>query len=905
MDAPVDDVGSGLVVDLADPAADPPAAATVDRIGGKAARLAAMTAAGMRVPTGVCLTTQAYAAVAAEPSVAAAIAGLLAAASADRPERARAVRAALMAAPVPDAVSAAVTDAYRRMGSDVAVAVRSSATAEDLPTASFAGQQDSVLNVVGVAAVLAATRSCWASLWNDRAVAYREANGIDQAGVRLAVVIQHMVDVRAAGVMFTADPVGGRRDRTTVDASAGLGESVVSGAVDPDHFVLDSATGTVLERRIGEKQRLVRPVSGGGTVIEAAPGAGAGACVDDDELARLTAAGAAVQQHFGGPQDVEWALDRDGTLWLTQSRPVTSLFPLPTGNTVADDTRTRAWFCYSLVWQGVRGPLTPVGLSALRLVSSGMAELAGMRVPDPDRGAPAFAESGGRMFLDITTALTGASGRSVLPRLLRLVDATTSRLVEQLATDNRFPLRDTSTSGLTRRLVAMALRAGVPWRVLEAVVAPRAARRRVDRLGAAALRRYRTHPGATAAERLAAVRGLLLEGVPALFPRIVPIPAVGGAALKVAVRLLNDDVTEEEGLTVLRGMPHNVTTAMDLALWELACRAGGDPAAAGVLREHSPAELAARYRAGMLPDALGRGLAAFLHRYGHRAVAEIDLGAPRWSEDPEPLLASLATYVALPDGRPAPDRQFADGAAVADATVGRLVARARGRRGRALPVRFALRRTRQLLGLREATKFHCVALIARARELLAEVGAELAAAGRIVDAQDVYFLELPEVVAAVQGRGPGPDELSATVAARRARFEQERSRVHVPRVVLSDGSEPALPPAADGGLLGTPASPGSAIGTARVVLDPAGAALRPGDVLVAPSSDPGWTPLFLTAAAVVLETGGVNSHGAVVARELGIPAVVGVPGACTSIVDGQALRVDGASGTITMEPGRL
>jgi len=232
----------------------------------------------------------------------------------------------------------------------------------------------------------------------------------------------------------------------------------MSGAVDPDHFVLDSATGMVLERRIGEKQRIVRSVPGGGTVTEAVLGAGADPCVDDDELARLTAAGAAVQQHFGGPQDVEWAFDRDETLWLTQSRPVTSLFALPTGNMVADDTQTRAWFCYSLVWQGVRGPLTPVGLSALRLVSSGMAELAGIRVSDPDRGAPAFAESGDRMFLDITPALTGASGRSVLPRLLRLVDATTCRLVEQLATDDLFPLRDTSTSGLTRRLVTLAAR---------------------------------------------------------------------------------------------------------------------------------------------------------------------------------------------------------------------------------------------------------------------------------------------------------------------------------------------------------------------------------------------------------------------------------------------------------------
>jgi len=708
-----------------------------------------------------------------------------------------------------------------------------------------------------------------------------------------------MVDVRTAGVMFTADPVVGRRDRTTVDAAPGLGEAVVSGVVDPDHFVLDTATGTVLERRAGDKLRAVRAVVGGGTVTETRL-ADRTVCLADDELARLAAVGAVLQQHFGEPQDVEWAFDGDGMLWLTQSRPITSLFPLPVGN-VAVDAQTRAWFCYSLVWQGVPGPLTPMGLSALRLVSTGMAELAGLEVADPDAGAPAFAEASGRMFLDVTTALCGASGRSALPGLLRMVDTTTSRIVELLADDDRFPLLDTSTTGLVRAVARMALRAGVPLRVLEAMIRPKAARRRVERLGAATLRRHAAGPAATASERLTAVRVLLREGIPALFPRMVPIPAVGGAALSAAVRLLGDDVTEEDGLTLLRGMPHNITTVMDLALWDLASRAAADRESAALLRDLRPMELAARHRSGTLPAGLGAGLAEFLARFGHRAVAEIDVGVPRWSEDPSHLLGNLAAYAALPAGSSSPKQQFAEGAAVAERVVAQLVDRARVRgRARAAAVRFALRRTRQLLGLREITKFHCVRLLAQARVLLGKVGGELAAAGLLATPEDVYFLELPEVTAALAGSGTGGPELRARITSRRESFVREQARGHVPRVVLSDGSEPTLPPAADGALRGTPASAGTVTGPARVVSDPAGVSLRPGEILVAPSTDPGWTPLFLTAGGVVLETGGVNSHGAVVAREYGIPAVVGVPGVCTAIVTGRVLTIDGAAGSITL-----
>jgi pyruvate,water dikinase len=270
---------------------------------------------------------------------------------------------------------------------------------------------------------------------------------------------------------------------------------------------------------------------------------------------------------------------------------------------------------------------------------------------------------------------------------------------------------------------------------------------------------------------------------------------------------------------------------------------------------------------------------------------------PRWSDDPTQVLGSLANYLRLTDAADHPDLRFARSAAAAEAAVAEVVARVRRRsRIRALVTRFALRRTRQLAGMRETHKDYLVRLLAHARAQLAVIGTELAWRGRIADASDVYFLELREVDAALRGT----DQRTA-VAARRDEYARELRRRHIPRVLLSDGTEPealAAPPP-DGALVGTPASAGTVTGVVRVVLDPMHAHLEPGEILVAPSTDPGWTPLFLTAGGLVMEMGGANSHGAVVAREYGIPAVVGVPEATTRLRTGQTVTVDGASGAIS------
>jgi pyruvate,water dikinase len=408
---------------------------------------------------------------------------------------------------------------------------------------------------------------------------------------------------------------------------------------------------------------------------------------------------------------------------------------------------------------------------------------------------------------------------------------------------------------------------------------------------------------AAPADRLDQVVGLLGDAVVQVVPRVMPPAAAGFAMLGLAGRLLGPDLRPGELATVLRGLPHNVTTEMDLELWSLATRIRADPDAAAAVRRQPAGELARGSRSGALPPVLQHGLRDFLDRYGHRAVAEIDVGLPRWREDPAHVLGVLGNYLRLEDPDRSPDRVFARGAVAADTMVAALTERARRRsrlRGRA--VGFALDRARQLAGIRELPKFLIVVVLAQARQQLLRIGADLAAAGGLVRAEDVFFLDLGEVAAALEGR-----DVRDVVAGRRADHDRELRRRHVPRVLLSDGTEPealaGVPPAADGALAGTAASAGVVTGPARVVLDPGTAHLAPGEVLVAPSTDPGWTPLFLTAGALVMEMGGANSHGAVVAREYGIPAVVGVPDATSRFTTGQQLTVDGTRGLVTAAVG--
>lgn len=877
------------------------------QVGGKAANLGELLAAGLPVPEGFCLTTAAYREATA-PIGLEELHRSLKGTPADDLEAlsglAGKVRRLITAADLPPGIAASLRSAYGALGTagqpDAPVAVRSSATAEDLPFASFAGQQDTYLNVVGTDALLAAVRNCWASLWTDRAVAYRASRGIDPSTVALAVVVQRMVDAAVAGVMFTANPVTGRRRESVIDASPGLGEAVVSGAVNPDHFVVDVDSGTILERRLGDKRLVIRPVPGGGTEHVDRPAAGGILCLTDPQIRELAALGSRAETHYGAPQDTEWAIDTAGKAWLTQSRPITTLYPvperMPEAGPAAGREGTRIFLCFSLA-QGLTRPLTPMGIAALRIFGSSVARAASFDVPDARTGPPPFAEAGQRIFIDVTGVARSTVGRFIVPKAFDVMEARSAAVLRSVFADPRFSVTSRTPWRLLRRVGPVVLRGRVPESLLRALLRPEAALRRVDRFTGNFSDALELPSGASPLQRLDHAERVL-AGVFPIAPAIFPLPALGFALLAVAGKLLGGRDRRRDLQPILRGLPNNVTTEMDLELWRLATDIRSDRGSRLAFEDQPPAVLAQRFSAGELPAAAQQGLDAFLERYGHRAVAEIDVGMPRWRDDPTHILGVLANYLRLEDPSLAPDRQFRRAEDEAEAQIARLVAEARSRgRVRGAIVRAALRRARLFIGLRERPKYQIVLALAEVRKQVAAAGAELARQGRIARAGDVFFLDFAEVRQALGGT-----DMQDLVARRQGAYYLELERRHIPRMLLSDGTEPetviAVGAAADGSLVGSPASAGIATAPARVILDPVGAHLEPGEILVAPSTDPGWTPLFLTAGGLVMEMGGPNSHGAVVAREYGIPAVVGVPDATSRLRTGQEITVDGGAGTV-------
>ncbi|PLC11709.1 pyruvate, water dikinase [Kocuria flava] len=813
------------IIDLADIAPG-----TTPLVGGKAAGLGALLRAGERVPEGFCLTTEAYR-------------------SGRVPER------ALLAA-------------YERLGGGP-VAVRSSATAEDLPGASFAGQQDTVLGVVGGDALLAAVRRCWASLSGERAVAYRAAQDLADEDPAMAVVVQGMVEPVAAGVMFTANPLTGNRTQTVVDAVPGLGTGVVDGAAETDHYVL--------------------PWEGPD------PGQPEHGCLSADRLRELQQAGRRVQRALGGPQDVEFAWDAEGTLWLLQSRPVTTLFPLPPGtDPVHGEPRLYLEVGHM---QGLRRPVTPMGVSVLRETTRRWLGVVGV---DATAADPFLVEIGGRLFTDLTGFVRSPRLRSRVPEAVRVYGPAVARGVRRVLDDPRFaprpapPGRRALSPAAAARLLLAVLPASLLG-ALRALARPAAARERAFRELERVRRQPRSEPG-DPAERIRRAAGL--QDATLTGPMMRTLPPLWAALLAqgVAGRLLRGVLRPGELNATLRGMPHNVTTRMDLELWDVAVAARPHRE---LLLGTGPDELAARFARGELPEF---GLTAFLARYGIRGSAEIDVGSPRWADDPTPVFAALAGYLRVGDPEQAPPVRFARAEAEAEAALAGLVERAA--RTRPLRARLAgalLRRGRELAGLRELPKFLWLSPLAEVRRQLLAAGTALAGRGLLERPEDIMFLTLDEALGAARGA-----DLRAAVAGRRREHDREARRRQVPGLLLSDGTDPmALPDDGAPGhgpdvLVGQPAATGVATGPVRIVHHPSEARLEPGDILVAPTTDPGWTPLFLTLGGLVTETGSPIAHGPTVAREYGIPAVICVPGATTRLTEGQVVTVDGAAGLVRL-----
>ncbi|HEY4387012.1 MAG TPA: PEP/pyruvate-binding domain-containing protein, partial [Ktedonobacteraceae bacterium] len=708
--------------------------------GGKGANLGELVGANLPVPDGFCVTTIAYAHAAEQ----AGLDDLLATLTSEIISPAlleKAVRERLLSTSIPSEIATAITEAYEKLGDGKAlpVAVRSSATAEDLPGASFAGQQETYLNIVGAEAVLDAVQRCWASLWTERAISYREHFGIDHRTTRLAVVIQRMVDASVAGVLFTANPLTGKRRQAVIDANPGLGEAVVSGATNPDHLVVNTPTGEIVERAPGNKRVVIHAIAGGGTErIEREDSQDL--CLSDAQIRDLVQLGSQIEAHYQAPQDIEWALDASGRFWLTQARPITTLFPLPAKAPLSDEV-LRVYFSINVL-QGVYRPLTPMGISAFRFFGSAIATLAGLPPHDPRQGPGAFTIAASRLFLDVTPVLRHSIGRRFMINALgRFAEARSADLFEQIITDPRLSITSQSRWPVIRLAFSLLIKNRLLFHLMPVLLRPSTAQARIAELETTFRSLGAVPANASAAERLTAYEQIVLHDAAPLISRIMSFLICGVAAFILASVVLKDLASAEDLQKMLRGLPSNPTIEMDLSLWALAQQVRADEIAAQCVNDTAPEQLARDYHAGKLPPTLQKGLAEFLSHYGHRGVAEIDLGLPHWSEDPTHLLGMLANYLQLTDPALAPDVQFQRSTKEAEAMVTELVRRATQKNwSRGAVVKFCLKRVRALAGLRERPKYYIVLLLARARSLFHSVGETLVQSGQIATVEDIFFL---------------------------------------------------------------------------------------------------------------------------------------------------------------------
>ncbi|MEZ4767788.1 MAG: rifamycin-inactivating phosphotransferase [Caldilineales bacterium] len=852
-------------------------------VGGKGANLGELSRiAGVRVPQGFCISVEAFRrAIRETPYVDELLDQLALLKLEDRDEvreLSSEIRRLIEGTAIPREVRDEITHSLARLGEDSAYAVRSSATAEDMPTASSAGQQDTYLNILGTEAILAHISKCWASLFSERAVFYRRQNGFDHRDVYLSVVVQKMVFPQAAGVLFTADPVTSNRNLSSIDAAFGLGEAVVAGLVNADSYKVRN--GEVVACKIGAKKLAVVASRDGGTkkrVIE--PALQDVQVLTDEQIVQLERIGRTIEAHFGHPQDIEWCL-ADDTFYIVQSRPITTLFPIPEVN----DHDTHIYVSVGHQ-QMMTDAMRPLGISVWQLTA----------------GRPMFA-AGGRLYVDVAQDLASPARRNMLVNVLGKSDP----LIKDALTTilKRGDLIQSLPDGQPEQSAGTGKKDSAPanYQTLEdydpSVVAELIERSQASLETLKKDIRSKSGPD---------LLGFILADIQRL-KRHISDPQSFGVIMTAmnASSWLNERMMEwlgEESVadTLSQSAPNNVTSEMGLALADVADVIRPYPEVIAYLQDVQDDNES--FLDGL--DQLAGGQAtrdaidAFLDRYGMRCAGEIDITRTRWSENPVILVPAILSNIRnLQPG--ASQRRFERGRREAlekeHELLGRLKQLPEGEH-KAAETKRMIDLLRNLIGYREYPKYHIVSRYFVYKQALLTEAGQLLQAGVIHDRQDIYFLTLAELHHLVRTR-----TLDYQIIRQRRQAQRFYEKLTPPRIFTSDGEiirgaygRKDLPAKA---LPGLPVSSGVVEGRARVILNLADADLEDGDILVTSFTDPSWTPLFLSIKGLVTEVGGLMTHGAVIAREYGLPAVVGVENATKLIRDGQRIRVHGTAGYV-------
>jgi phosphohistidine swiveling domain-containing protein len=855
--------------------------ATLEIVGGKGASLARLVAAGLPVPDGFHVTTAAYRRFVSENNLQHEILISLESVDIHQPatleSASTAIRELFTAAQTPPDIASAIALAYAELaGRDPVVAVRSSATAEDLPEASFAGQQDTFLNVDGAAEVLEAVKRCWASLWTARAIGYRARHDIGLEGLSLAVVVQILVPAETAGILFTANPVTGRRDQAMISAAWGLGEAVVGGLVTPDAITVDKASGAVVDRQTADKQIMTARIEGGTeqqpvpTELRHAP------ALDDEAAAELVQLGVQIEQLYGMPMDIEWAL-ADGKLSIVQARPITALpeptFEPPTDWPMPDP---KGPYMRGSISDFMPDPLTPLFLTiGVPAINAGM----GRTMKQMIGGDPSILESFITTINDYAYQYVKLGCRDWLWVLFRMLPAIprllrdSERHWREIARPQYAGIVDHWRTRSVETLSAVELIGGV--KDLTDAMADHITALQVDTLGAAA-------------------------GSEGLFTTVYDRFVKREADPPASTLLLGAD-----------SMPIQAEKALyDLAQW---CREHNDLAAylLGTPSDQIAAQLTDDE---ILPDAdpwreWRRRFQAHLAQYGH-SIYDLDFAKPLPVDDPLPLLEVVKLFIRGEGTNPHERQQKL--AAKREAEVEAALSRVKGLKLRLF--RWTLRLAQSFSVMREDSIFDIGLGYPVLRRMLHELGQRFVRVGAIAEPGDIYWLERSEVegAAATLDRGEVPECLTERIRERRALWRALKQATPPQQLPPSDRVmgikiDAFMPVSAEEQteevLKGVAASPGKVTATARVLLGSEDfGQMQHGDVLVAEITTPAWTPLFALASGIVTNIGGPLSHGSIVAREYGIPAVLGTGIATRVIQDGKQITVDGDAGLVLIHP---
>lgn len=865
--------------------------------GGKGANLCKMTQAKFPVPTGFIVTTLAFQAFLdslKEVEMFQNYMGRIAVDSNNIAETSHQIRLLLENTPIPEIISTEIKTSLSEFDSNQYFAIRSSATAEDLPHLSFAGQQDTYLNIAGNDQILDHIRKCWSSLFTERAISYRNENQITHTDVQMAVVLQMMVYPQVSGILFTADPISNNHQVMAINASYGLGEAIVSGMVNPDLIKYSKLKEKILDYQVADKEMMIEAIPGGGTIRKnVAKELSTIPALTDAQIQQLTLLATNVENYYKVPQDLEWAI-ADERLYLLQTRPITSLFPLPTPK--PGDENLHIYFSFGHAQMNTN-PISPLGLSFLQLL------LPFGRPSLKMAYSPYLLEAGGRLYADLNTILNNKIGRKAFPTIIHVAEPVSANQIQHLVTTpdflerNQIPSRKFQFSAAREWLIPLI------GRVVKALFFDRMddVPNKVMKRNQHALEMYREKLENTPIPAKIA----LIEEISAriFYERVVINAPLIGAGF-VSQKMINENLVDNKQKDLLkkvqRGLEGNITTEMDLVIADLADGLSSEPELVKLFHKIVNGEVAWNDKVLHAFPLFEVKWCTFMQKFGMRVPGEIDIALPRWQNQPQSLLQMLLSFVENQGSNGHRERFARLNEESTNARHEILLSLKKTWKGKLkVPLIKRLLRVFSVMApLREHPKYMIVCFMQDIRTELVAIATELVKQGDLENVDDIWFIRLNELhTHFLEHKQP----LKQIVSERKQEY-QHFAKMTPPRVITSDGEIPTMRLSGEnfpeGAFAGSPVSAGIVEGPAHVIMDPALDRLLPGEILVAPFTDPGWTPLFVNAIGLVLETGGLMTHGSVVAREYGIPAVVGITEGTKVIHTGMKIRVNGDLGYV-------